>query len=90
MCYAGQWKEIIELGNTLVNDPESTPTMLLIWIVNGKFTAYHGNLTEDYTKLLYAIDARLEKELGRERTNKLTKFWIDEINEVNSKKSLEN
>ncbi len=89
LCYAGKWAEIIEIGNTLLNDPESTPGMLLIWICNGKFTAYHGNLIEEYTKLLTGIDNRLEKELGRERTDDLIKFWKDELARFIAKKTPE-
>lgn len=78
MCYAGKWKEIIELGTKLLADPEATPSMLLMWVCNGKFTAYHGGLEEEYTKILRGIDERFEKELGRERTDKLLKSWKEE------------
>lgn len=90
MCYAGKWKEIIELGNSLVNDPEATSGMLLIWICNGKFTAFHGNLLEECSKVYAGIEARLEKEVGTERTEKLIGGWKKELADFIAKKSLEN
>jgi hypothetical protein len=86
MCYAGQWKELIELGKTLVKDPDSTPSMLLMWVTNGKFAAYHGLLFDEYEKLLTKIDKRMEKELGRERTDKLLDFWKKQLAEVIAKR----
>jgi hypothetical protein len=89
MCYAGQWKEIIELGNSLVNDQTATPSMLLMWVCSGKYTAYHGNLVQEYSDLLTAIDERMAKEIGRERTDGLIKTWIDELAKFKTNKSLE-
>ena len=86
LCYAAKWKEIFEMGNTLLIDPNSTPTMLLTWIMNGKFIAYHGNLVEEYKQLLIGIDKRLEKEIGRERADKLLKFLKDELDKFVNKK----
>ncbi len=90
MCNAGQWNELLELGKTLVNDPNSTPSMVLMWISNGKFSAYHGNLIKEYTQLLNKIDERMENELGRERTDKLLDFWKKELAQVIAKKSNKN